>query len=327
MGKVRDARFDTLKGFLILSVVFGHFFTHDASHGVVSEAIANFIYSFHMPLFVFVSGYFANNKNVFKSILRILETYIVFQIIKGLWGHYSVLWLFIMPGPMLWYLFALIMWRLLYWVLEKARIKINWIVILVFMALSLIAGFVPRIGREFALSRFIFFAPYFFLGIFAQKFKVVDVIKTHINIKVSITVLIIVFVISATCAYYQLNIREVFGGTSPYPVNHQYIYMIARFISYFTSLIISIAFIRLCTIENKLFGTIGKDSLKYYMFHGLCLMGIESIGAPWSTLLAIAYASGVSAMIFFFNKTRLSDFAINPISFIIQNQTKTNNNG
>lgn len=67
MGKVRDARFDTLKGVLILTVVFGHFFTHDASHGVVSESLANFIYSFHMPLFVFVSGYFTNNQRVVRG--------------------------------------------------------------------------------------------------------------------------------------------------------------------------------------------------------------------------------------------------------------------
>lgn len=59
MGKIRDNRFDALKGFLILSVVFGHFFTHDDSHGIMSETMANFIYSFHMPLFVFISGYFS----------------------------------------------------------------------------------------------------------------------------------------------------------------------------------------------------------------------------------------------------------------------------
>ena len=67
MGKVRDARFDTLKGFLILSVVFGHFFTHDAVHGASSLAMANLIYFFHMPLFVFVSGYFTNNQRIMRG--------------------------------------------------------------------------------------------------------------------------------------------------------------------------------------------------------------------------------------------------------------------
>ena len=78
MGKVRDAKFDTLKGWLILSVVFGHFFSHDATHSVPSEAIANFIYSFHMPLFVFISGYFSSNQKVIRVGVRILETYFVY---------------------------------------------------------------------------------------------------------------------------------------------------------------------------------------------------------------------------------------------------------
>lgn len=77
MGKIRDGRFDTMKGFLILFVVFGHFFTHDSAHGLSSSVMANFIFFFHMPLFVFLSGYFTNNKNIIRGAGRILETYII----------------------------------------------------------------------------------------------------------------------------------------------------------------------------------------------------------------------------------------------------------
>lgn len=67
MGKIRDTKFDTLKGFLILSVVFGHFFTHDVVHSASSMAMANLIYFFHMPLFVFVSGYFTSNQKIVRG--------------------------------------------------------------------------------------------------------------------------------------------------------------------------------------------------------------------------------------------------------------------
>ena len=67
MGKIRDTKFDTLKGFLILSVVFGHFFTHDVVHSASSMAMANLIYFFHMPLFVFVSGYFTSNQKIVQG--------------------------------------------------------------------------------------------------------------------------------------------------------------------------------------------------------------------------------------------------------------------
>lgn len=153
MEKVRDARFDALKGLLILLVVYGHFFTHDATHGVISESLANFIYSFHMPLFVFISGYFSHNRRFGSSIIKLIETYAVFQLIKGLWLHYSIKWLLVMPGPMLWYLFALIIWRAIYAVFCKLGVKITRHWIFLFVALSVGAGFFASVGRMFAFSR------------------------------------------------------------------------------------------------------------------------------------------------------------------------------
>lgn len=317
MGSVRDARFDTLKGFLILSVVFGHFFTHDASHAVASDTIANFIYLFHMPLFVFVSGYFTNNQSFMqRGWWKILETYFIFQLIKGLWSHYSVLWLFIMPGPMLWYLFDLLFWRLLNVGFSKVGLRVSPWLIGIFIALSLVAGFVPWIGREFAFSRFLFFAPYFFLGVYCKQRIIIDDVH-KVNPKLCYCVFLVALLASACFAVFHIRIRMILAGTAHYPSNFQLVCFVARLVSYFTSSIISIAFIRLFSFENKLFATIGRDSLKFYMFHGLCLMAIEAVGAPWSTLYSFFYATTVSVAIFFFNKSKLSDFAINPISFIV----------
>ena len=322
MGNVRDARFDTLKGVLILTVVFGHFFTHDASHGVVSESLANLIYSFHMPLFVFVSGYFTNNMRVIHGGVRLLETYIIFQLIKGIVYHYSPLWLLIMPAPMLWYLVALIFWRLLYARLEKIGVNITWHLVLIFVLTSVAVGFLPWIGREYALSRFIVFAPYFFLGVLVQKKQIVDVILKKVNFKLAVVVLVLTLMISKFFAVNSINVKDTFSGTLPYPLDNRWIYAGARLLTYVTSTVISIAFIRLFSFNNKTLGIIGKDSLKYYMFHGICLMGVEFLGFPWSTPCAVLYATTVSSAIFFFNKTRLSDFAIAPVSFFINRKKK-----
>ena len=47
----------SLKGFAIILVVLGH----------ISSPLSSFIYSFHMPLFFIVSGFFLNPINQFKS--------------------------------------------------------------------------------------------------------------------------------------------------------------------------------------------------------------------------------------------------------------------
>ena len=49
MSKKREAEFDIAKGILILCVVIGH---------GGSDAVGDFMYRFHMPLFFILSGYF-----------------------------------------------------------------------------------------------------------------------------------------------------------------------------------------------------------------------------------------------------------------------------
>jgi fucose 4-O-acetylase-like acetyltransferase len=57
--KQRDPRADALKGFAILLVVVGHSIQEPYHYGLSHNLVFRFIYSFHMPLFMFVSGYVA----------------------------------------------------------------------------------------------------------------------------------------------------------------------------------------------------------------------------------------------------------------------------
>lgn len=60
MDKTRDKSFDCLKGLAIFLVVWGHCIQiFGEGLNVLSDPIGKAIYMFHMPLFFFVSGYFA----------------------------------------------------------------------------------------------------------------------------------------------------------------------------------------------------------------------------------------------------------------------------
>lgn len=64
MATVRDNSFDILKGILILLVVFGHSVRDVCVYnGVDCYHVNSFnlVYLFHMPLFIFVSGYFSHS--------------------------------------------------------------------------------------------------------------------------------------------------------------------------------------------------------------------------------------------------------------------------
>lgn len=58
--KDRDLSLDFMKGFAIFLVVLGHVLQYTS--GVEHHPFRDFIYSIHMPLFFFVSGFLASKK-------------------------------------------------------------------------------------------------------------------------------------------------------------------------------------------------------------------------------------------------------------------------
>ena len=69
MNKERDYFFDNLKAVLIFLVVLGHFLLPIHGESVL-VVVKRLIYVFHMPLFVFVSGYFAKKIKTGSIILK-----------------------------------------------------------------------------------------------------------------------------------------------------------------------------------------------------------------------------------------------------------------
>lgn len=73
--KTRNTAIDIMKGIAIISVVLGHCW-------LLSSSVIHFIYSFHMPLFFIVAGYFYRDKNITVQIkadfVRLIFPYILF---------------------------------------------------------------------------------------------------------------------------------------------------------------------------------------------------------------------------------------------------------
>lgn len=62
---------DSLKCFLIIIVVWGHLIQYYSGLNIFWESrIWEIIYSFHMPLFIFISGYFFRNKTNWKDLFK-----------------------------------------------------------------------------------------------------------------------------------------------------------------------------------------------------------------------------------------------------------------
>lgn len=127
------------------------------------------IYIFHMPLFIFISGYFSRKKNkkeLLPSIWKLLEPLIVFQaltllprfIIKG--GSFGAI---ITPWYVLWYLLSLIYWRFMIQIIPNRILNNTKLILIVTFCISILAGFLP-FGRLLSIQRTFSFMPFFFWG-------------------------------------------------------------------------------------------------------------------------------------------------------------------
>ena len=76
MAKERNAYFDNMKALLIFLVVLGHVLSNFAGDDSVGEWIYLVIFSFHMPAFLFVTGYFARSDPK-KVIGQLLILYLI----------------------------------------------------------------------------------------------------------------------------------------------------------------------------------------------------------------------------------------------------------
>lgn len=330
----RDNRIDTLKGVLISFVVLGHCLLWGGQKSV----FANWIYLFHMPFFVFLSGYLthANSHSFWKGVLSVAESYIVYQLLKGFLLGYSSIALLMTPAPMMWYLFALIIWRCLYYLWnniiedksKKLRSNLNIIMAVVWVALGLFVGLFCQFGKVFALSRIIVFAPFFWFGTMAQEYDFISFCK---KIPRWTALLILVatlgFIVWLTPQGW-LDVRETVRCVKCYDmIGGTMIGLTGRTAYYVLAIVISIALTTL-VIENKIISRIGKDSLKYYLFHGVILMFMSFFNVPWTWWFSVSYFVVIMTCIYLINKTKLSDLAIRPVHFLngVINK-KHNNNG
>ena len=151
--------FDNVKAVLILLVVVGHVIDISVvgMHKTAQAAFV-FIYSFHMPLFIFLSGLFVDvgRMDVQKVVRRIFyfivlgyTAKVVYQIVPVLSGgqfSFSLL----SDGGIPWYLFAMAAFYTLAFFLRK----VNQFIVLAFsILLGLFVGYDSNVGDYLYLSR------------------------------------------------------------------------------------------------------------------------------------------------------------------------------
>lgn len=168
--KDRDYFFDNARAILIFLVVLGHLLQPYTSEDKFLQALYLLIYSFHMPTFLFISGYFAKNldkPNYLEKIAKkLLLPYVIFFAFFSLYYYFTGKEDAIQLDPFnpvfaLWFLLTLFFFHV---VLVIVRRYNPYIVLFISILVSVLAGFSGNIDSYMSISRTIVFFPIFFIG-------------------------------------------------------------------------------------------------------------------------------------------------------------------
>lgn len=161
----REYLFDNCKALLILLVVIGHFVepSSEFQDNPLLYDIKWGIYSFHMPAFVFISGYFSKKKASLRKLFGgIVIPYFVYELLYFVLYHLldkETGFYFTRPKFSLWYLMALFFWRLLSPYIRKIPGHM-----ILMTAAGLLVG-CSQLDNFLSIPRTLYFFPFFLAGL------------------------------------------------------------------------------------------------------------------------------------------------------------------
>lgn len=266
--KPREVFFDNAKFILIILVVFGHSIETLVPVNPVYRTTFMLLYTFTMPLFIFISGYFAKSRSnlEYKIITRLLVPYLIFQIIfTKIFGYLVPLGIFAIdpfrPYRHLWYLYSLIIWYVALPYINKLKYPLT-----VSIVLAILVGCIVGLENDMGISRTVTFLPFFLAGYYSQR-SLIDRIKKMIPGYLALFIFVAVFI-----AYWFLGkyfATNIFYFTNSYQKDFEsnLIGIVARIILLATAALLSISFIKLMPSKKTAFSHLGSRTMYVYILH------------------------------------------------------------
>jgi fucose 4-O-acetylase-like acetyltransferase len=274
-AKERDYYFDNAKFILIFLVVFGHFISPIKGQNEWLYTIYNFIYTFHMPAFILIGGFFTKSVwrdgYITKILKKVLIPYLVFQIVYSLfyfdlYGKDEMKLDFFSPHWTLWFLLSLVFWN----VLLKLFIKMRY-PLLLSIGIGISVGYINEMGTFLSLMRTFVFFPVFLIGHLLEKRDFKKILKPSGKI-IAAAFLIVLFI-----SYHYIfphGTKEWLLASSSYEdiLGYQNWYGgLIRLAMYGIMFAATFSFLAILPRRKMFFTELGERTLYIYLLHGFVL--------------------------------------------------------
>lgn len=285
---------DNIKVLLIFLVVFNHIIAFElVKVDIVIRYIWYAITIFHMPAFIFVSGYLSKKpQNVLKNVKNLLIPYILGYTLTWyaqIWLGKNVDYELLRPsGTVMWYLLALFVYRLTIEAFGKIRF-----IIPLCIAFALWAGTRPEFTTFLSTSRIVVFFPFFVAG-YLWKSEYTTAVRKFKGKWVLIP--LAGFVLYGVPNYMISNSIpvDIFRGNHTYMLSGlvNEVGMVIRLLMYLVSFLMILTFFALLPDRKLPFTFIGRNTMGIYFFHypimiiidGLLLLKIPELLNVWALL-------------------------------------------
>lgn len=277
---------DISKGIAIILVVIGHVISSYHQAGLYNDShlfnfTTQFIYSFHMPLFMIISGYLSGlRKPKGTKIQQIIQylinygiPYIIFSVVwvlmKMIMANYTntkssvfelfeIMWF---PVSFMWFIFALMIMQIIQVIVSSSNKIFKLIHLLIalagyFVRPFLVSWFKNLRFSDCILNDFLRTYVFYLIGIYVTEF----VIKILDNYKIPITIISGVLLISENVlVYFYTDL-----------LNSTYLYFVLSFVFALVGCLFVIYLSKIIKHFNIL-EYLGKQSLPIYVLQGLAI--------------------------------------------------------
>lgn len=301
--KSRDYLFDNYKALLIFLVVVSHFIEQGYETNPFLYELKWFIVSFHMPAFIFVSGYFSKkHASMGKLIQKLVVPYLVYEVIYYLLYtlilHKETKLYLLYPKFSLWYLMALFFWRLITPYVRKIPAAVH-------MPFAILAGLlIGCSGMDdnfLSIPRILVFYPFFLAGIHFDR----ELLTRYRNRTTQFLawggISLGILFLCLDRLHHSISPKIFYGR-----YNYEYLEMndmdgmCIRLLCYGISFAVTYLFMFIIPDRKIFCSCLGGRTMSIYLFHGLVYSSfkqatdlLENLNGWWQVWILLAFCIGI----------------------------------